>query len=79
MAGFVRTDCNPLASVTNHGLVNLLILRSLAQQNQTWVQFLAGAGIIQEPALGMVGIEVEEEDRCSSGLVGGEVEMLEEQ
>ena len=36
MDGFVRTTENPLPSVTNHGLVKLLILRSLTQQNQTW-------------------------------------------
>ena len=78
MAGYVRTSRHPLPSVTNHGLIKLLILRSLAQQNWTWAQFLAGAGIIREHALEMGGIEVEEEDRGSSNSVGGDDEMLEE-
>ena len=33
MVGFVRSSRQPLASLTHHGLVELLMLRALTQQN----------------------------------------------
>ena len=51
MAGFVRTTKNPNSSLTHHGLIKLIILRSLAQRNQTWEQFIGQIQINQEPAL----------------------------
>ena len=35
MAGFVRIDKHPNPSLTHHGLIKLIILWALAQQNQT--------------------------------------------
>ena len=35
MAVFVRADKRPLSSLTHHGLIKLIILWTLAQQNQT--------------------------------------------
>ena len=57
MAGFVRTTKHPNSSLTHHGLIKLIILWALAQQNQTWEQF---TGQIQEPAL-LLGVPIEEE------------------
>ena len=36
MAGFVKLARHPYSSLTHHGLIKLLILRALAQRNQTW-------------------------------------------
>ena len=57
MAGFFRVSKHPNSSLTHHGLIKLIILRALAQQNQTWEQF---TGQIQEPSL-LLGIPIEEE------------------
>ena len=35
MEGFVRTAKHPISSLTHHGLIKLIILRALSQQNQT--------------------------------------------
>ena len=75
MVGYVRTTRNPIASLTNHGLIKLLILRELAQQNQTRAQFLVEHEIIWEPPQ-LGGVEVEEEDQSPSNLVGGEKETM---
>ena len=57
MAGFVRVSKHPLSSLTHHGLIKLIILRTLAQHNITWEQFVAQ---VQEPAP-FPGIPIEEE------------------
>ena len=57
MARFVRKTEHPNPSLTHHGLIKLIILRALAQWNQTWEQFI---GQIQEPAL-FPGVPIEEE------------------
>ena len=57
MVGFVRTTKHPNSSLTHHGLIKLIILRALAQRNQTWEQF---TGQVQEPIL-LLGVPVEEE------------------
>ena len=48
---------NPLASLTHHGLIKLIILRTLAQHNITWEQFTTQ---VQEPAP-LLGVPIEEE------------------
>ena len=55
--GFVRVSKHPLASLTHHGLIKLIILRTLSQHNITWEQFTAQ---VQEPAP-FPGIPIEEE------------------
>ena len=57
MAGFVRIAKHPKSSLTHHGLIKLIILRAISQQNQTWEQF---TGQIQEPTL-LLGVPIEEE------------------
>ena len=57
MAGFVQDSKNPISSLTHHGLIKLIILWTLAQQNQTWEQF---TGQVQEPVL-LPGVPIEEE------------------
>ena len=57
MVGFVRTAKHPISSLTHHGLIKLIILRALAQENQTWEQFI---GQVQEPVL-FPGVPIEEE------------------
>ena len=57
MAGFVRIAKHPNSSLTHHGLIKLIILWALAQQNQSWEQF---TGQIQEPAL-FPGVPIKEE------------------
>lgn len=41
MAHFVQHSQLPHTCVTNHGLVKLLILHTLEQQSQNWVEFVA--------------------------------------
>ena len=41
MVGFVRVSKHPISSLTHHGLIKLIILRTLAQHNITWEQFIA--------------------------------------
>ena len=89
MESFVRVAKHPYSSLTHHGLIKLLILRALAQRNQTWEQFTGQPQIAQGPILFpkipireevraptlLVGIQLEEEkeDRSPSNLVGGEL------
>ena len=47
MAGFVHVTKHPLTSLTHHGLIKLIIIRTLAQHNITWEQFIAQ---VQEPS-----------------------------
>ena len=81
MAGFVRVAKHSLSLLTHHGLIKLIILRTLAQQNITWEQFTAQVqelaplpGIpIEEkqvhPQLG--GHEAQQEDQSPSNIDGG--------
>ena len=57
MAAFVKKTKHPNSPLSHHGLIKLIILRALAQQNQTWEQV---TGQIQEPAL-LPGVPIEEE------------------
>ena len=57
MVGFVRTTKHPISSITHHGLIKLIILWTLSQQNQTWEQFI---GQVQEPVR-LPGVPIEEE------------------
>ena len=49
MAGFIRAAKHPYSSLTHHGLIKILILRALAQRNQTWEQFIGQPYIAQGP------------------------------
>ena len=60
MVGFVRSSQHPYSSLTHHGLIKLLILRALAQRNQTWEQFTSQPQINQGPVL-LHGVPIEEE------------------
>ena len=87
MVDFVRVVKHPYSSFTHHGLIKLLILRSLAQRNQTWEQFTGQPQIsqarpiplpeipireVREPTLLLnVQLEEEQEDQSPSNLVGG--------
>ena len=57
MVGFVRVSKHPLSSLTHHGLIKLIILRTLAQHNISWEQFTAQ---VQE-LVPLPGIPIEEE------------------
>ena len=57
MAGFVRDSKHPLSSLTHHGIIKLIILWTLSQQNQTWEQFPTQ---VQEPIL-LPSVAMEEE------------------
>ena len=57
MAGFVRTTKNPNSSLAHHGLIKLIILWALAQQNQTFEKVTSQ---IQEHAL-LPDVPIEEE------------------
>ena len=89
MDGFVRIAKHPYSSLTHHGLIKLLILRDLAQRNQTWEQFTGQPQIAQGPIplpkipirevraptlLLNVQPEEEQEDQSPSNLVGGGAE-----
>ena len=39
MVGFVRAAKHPYSSLNHHGRIKILVLRALAQRNQTWEQF----------------------------------------
>ena len=74
MATFVQTAKHPHVSLTHHGLIKLIISRTLAQHNITWDQFTART---QEP-VPVLGLPAEQaqlqhhqEDRCPSNIVGG--------
>ena len=70
MAHYVRTSQNPLSFVTSHGLIKFLVLRSLSHGNQTWEQFIVGAGVNWGPAVEVRVIEEGNDKRCSE-FVGG--------
>ena len=55
MAHYVKTSRNPLSFVTNHGLIKILVQRSLARHNLTWEQFFVGFGVHWEPTVGHIG------------------------
>ena len=75
MAGFVRTTKHPNSSLTHQGLIKLIILRALAQRNQTWEKFTGQTQINQEPAL-LTGVPIEDEVEVPI-LLGG-VQIQEE-
>ena len=87
MAGFVKSSRHPYSSLTHHGLIKLLILRALAQRNQTWEQFTVQSQINQEPVLFpgvpieyeapalLRGVQTQEEEEAPTSLG----EMVEEQ
>ena len=60
MAGFMRSAQHPYYSLTHHNLNKMLILRALAQRNQTWEQFIGQPQINQGPVL-LHGVLIEEE------------------
>ena len=49
MVGFVRAVKHPYSPLTHHGLIKILILRDLAQRNQTWEKFTSQPQIAQGP------------------------------
>ena len=57
MAHYVKTSRHILSSVTNHGLIKILVQRTLAQHNLTCEQFLPGVGVHQAPTVSGVGEE----------------------
>ena len=81
MAAFVQAAKHPFASLTHHGLIKLIILRTLAQHNITWEQFIARA---QEPAplpgvpMEQEQVQLQQEDRSPSNIVGGRDETASE-
>ena len=50
MAHYAKISRHPLSSLTNRGLIKLLVQRRLAHNNLTWEQFI-GATVHQEPAV----------------------------
>ena len=78
MARFVQATKHPLASLTHHGLIKLIILRTLAQHNIIWEQFTAQ---VQEPAP-LPSVPIEEEQNQEEPVypqLGGNVEQQEAQ
>ena len=70
MAHYVRNSRHLLSSITNHGLIKLLVQRGLAQNNLTWEQFV-GAAVHQALAVAhIVGRRVKQ---SSLYLAGGRV------
>ena len=85
MAGFFRSAKHPYSSLTHHGLIKILILRALAQRNQTWDQFIGQPQIargpiplpeipireVRAPTL-LLNVQLEEyqKDQSPSNLVG---------
>ena len=74
MATFFQTAKHPHVSLTHHGIIKLIILRTLARHNITWDQFTA---CTQEP-IPLSGVLVDQaqpqqhqEDRSPSNVVGG--------
>ena len=45
---------HPLSSLTNHGMIKLLVQRRLAQNNLTWEQFV-GAAVHRAPVVAHIG------------------------
>ena len=62
----MKTYRHPLLSIINHGLIKLLVQRALAQNNQTWEQFVVGARVNRAPIVR--GIEVGYVKQSSSYL-----------
>ena len=71
MAQYVKASRHPVSSLTNHGLIKLLVLRALAHQNLTWEQFFPRARVDREPVLEIEGIGEESDEPISSGSTGG--------
>ena len=61
----MRTSQNPLSFVTSHGLIKFIVLRSLSHGNQTWEQFIVGAGVNWGPAVEVRVLEEGDDKRCS--------------
>ena len=60
MVEFVRSSQHPYSSLTHQVLIKILILRALAQRNQTWEHFTGQPQINQGPVL-LHGVPIEEE------------------
>ena len=73
MVGFVRVPKHPFSSLTHHGLIKLISLRTLVQHNITLEQFTAQ---VQEPTP-LPGIPIEEEQ--VNPQLGGNEEQQEVQ
>ena len=71
MAQYVKSSQNTVASLTNHGLIKLLVLRALAHHNLTWEQFVPRPRVVREPLLEIEGIGEESDEPRSSGLAEG--------
>ena len=78
MAAYVQGAKHQHVSLTHHGLIKLIIKRSLAQHNVTWDQFItAHTAPPQEPAPSLeapveqVYLQPHQEDRSPSHIVGG--------
>ena len=66
MVAYVQGAKHQHVSLTHHGLIKLIISRTLAQHNITWDQFIAAhMARTQEPA------PLLQEDRSPSTIVGG--------
>ena len=74
MATFVQAAKHPHVSLSHHGLIKLIILRTLAQHNITWDQFTARTQELA-PSLGVPAdqahLQPHQEDRSPSNVVGG--------
>ena len=82
MATFVQSAKHPHVSLTHHGLIKLIISRTLAQHNITWEQFTART---QEPVL-LLGLPAEQaqlqhhvKDRRPSNIGWGGDDIVPEQ
>ena len=75
MVHYVRKSRHPLSSITNHGLIKLLVQIYLTWNKLTWEQFV-GAVVHQEPVVAHIGDR--EVEHISSGSAGGRDEELEE-
>ena len=51
MPHYVKTSRHPLSSITNHGLIKLLVQVALAKTYQTWERFIVGAGVNRAPVV----------------------------
>ena len=71
MSQSVKVSQHPISSLTNHGLIKLLVLRALTHQNLTWEQFVPRPRVDREPVLEIEGIGEESDERSYSGSTGG--------
>ena len=69
MARFVREAKHPYYSLTHHDLIKILILRALAQRNQTWEQFTGQPHVAQGPIL-FPEVPIREEVRAPTLVMG---------